>query len=80
MLWYSRVVCTKSTICSANCSIHSEDIIDLGISSLASELMLLVQSYNCSKIKTAERVSTVKREWIKTEERIKIDWRSRLLT
>ncbi|GJY76442.1 hypothetical protein Tco_0481558 [Tanacetum coccineum] len=37
-------------------------------------------NYNCSKIKTAERVSTVKREWIKTEERIKIDWRSRLLT
>ncbi|GKB41404.1 hypothetical protein Tco_0886346 [Tanacetum coccineum] len=33
------------------------------------------KSYNCSKIKIAERVSTVKREWIKTEERIKIDWR-----
>ncbi|GJR77208.1 hypothetical protein Tco_0089573 [Tanacetum coccineum] len=30
------------------------------------------KSYNCSKVKTAERVSTV-REWIKTEERIKID-------
>ncbi|GJZ30944.1 hypothetical protein Tco_0575991 [Tanacetum coccineum] len=44
------------------------------------ELMLLAQSYNCSKIKTAERVSTVKREWIKIEEMIKIDWRSRLLT
>ncbi|GKF48738.1 hypothetical protein Tco_0141989 [Tanacetum coccineum] len=28
--------------------------------------------YNCSKIKTAERVSTVK-GWIKTEEMIKID-------
>ncbi|GJV78372.1 zinc finger, CCHC-type containing protein [Tanacetum coccineum] len=38
------------------------------------------KSYNCSKIKTAERVSTVKIEWIKTEERIKIDWRSRLPT
>ncbi|GJX94009.1 hypothetical protein Tco_0348595 [Tanacetum coccineum] len=37
-------------------------------------------NYNCSKIKTVERVSTIKREWIKTEERIKIDWRSRLLT
>ncbi|GKD58025.1 hypothetical protein Tco_1295534, partial [Tanacetum coccineum] len=36
-------------------------------------------NYNCSKIKTAERVSTVRREWIKTEEMIKIDWRSRLL-
>ncbi|GJT71957.1 hypothetical protein Tco_1031243 [Tanacetum coccineum] len=34
----------------------------------------------CSKMKTAERVSTIRREWIKTEERIKIDWRSRLLT
>ncbi|GJU95466.1 putative ribonuclease H-like domain-containing protein [Tanacetum coccineum] len=43
------------------------------------KLMLLVQSYNCLKIKTVERVSTLK-EWIKTEERIKIDWRSRLLT
>ncbi|GKE54165.1 hypothetical protein Tco_1489321 [Tanacetum coccineum] len=42
-----------------------------------SEIMLLVQSYNCSMIKAAERVSTVKREWIKIEERIKIDWRSR---
>ncbi|GJS12433.1 hypothetical protein Tco_0406905 [Tanacetum coccineum] len=40
----------------------------------------LLKSYNCLKIKTAERVSTVRREWIKTEERIKIDWRSRLLT
>ncbi|GKD99084.1 hypothetical protein Tco_1382981, partial [Tanacetum coccineum] len=38
-----------------------------------------VISYYCSKIKTAERVSTV-RERIKTEERIKIVWRSRLLT
>ncbi|GJS34002.1 hypothetical protein Tco_0532384 [Tanacetum coccineum] len=36
-------------------------------------------NYYCSKIKTAERVSTV-RERIKTEERIKIVWRSRLLT
>ncbi|GJV40797.1 putative reverse transcriptase domain-containing protein [Tanacetum coccineum] len=36
-------------------------------------------NYYCSKIKTAERVSTI-RERIKTEERIKIDWRSRLLT
>ncbi|GKD14614.1 hypothetical protein Tco_1199021 [Tanacetum coccineum] len=36
-------------------------------------------SYYCSKIKTVERVSTV-RERIKTEERIKIVWRSRLLT
>ncbi|GJS24309.1 hypothetical protein Tco_0452941 [Tanacetum coccineum] len=36
-------------------------------------------NYNCSKIKAAERVSTV-RERIKTEERIKIVWRSRLLT
>ncbi|GKF17533.1 hypothetical protein Tco_0062451 [Tanacetum coccineum] len=35
-------------------------------------------NYYCSKIKTAERVSTV-RERIKTEERIKIVWRSRLL-
>ncbi|GJX70552.1 reverse transcriptase domain-containing protein, partial [Tanacetum coccineum] len=35
-------------------------------------------NYYCSKIKTAERVSTV-REMIKTEERIKIVWRSRLL-
>ncbi|GJS67847.1 hypothetical protein Tco_0682412 [Tanacetum coccineum] len=35
------------------------------------KLMLLVQSYNCSKIKTAKRVSTVK-GWKKTEERIKI--------
>ncbi|GKD61333.1 reverse transcriptase domain-containing protein [Tanacetum coccineum] len=35
------------------------------------KLMLLVQSYNCSKIKTVESVSTVK-GWIKTEERIKI--------
>ncbi|GJU13603.1 hypothetical protein Tco_1135999 [Tanacetum coccineum] len=43
-------------------------------------LKLLLLSYNCSKIKTAERVSTVRRESIKTEERIKIDWRSRLLT
>ncbi|GJV27008.1 hypothetical protein Tco_1383456 [Tanacetum coccineum] len=39
----------------------------------------LLKSYNCSMIKTAERVSAVRREWIKTEERIKIDWRSRLL-
>ncbi|GJS71565.1 hypothetical protein Tco_0704406 [Tanacetum coccineum] len=31
------------------------------------------QNYNYLKIKTAERVSTVRREWIKTEERIKID-------
>ncbi|GJW06297.1 hypothetical protein Tco_1568720 [Tanacetum coccineum] len=36
-------------------------------------------NYYCSKIKTAERVSTV-RERIKTEEMIKIVWRSRLLT
>ncbi|GJT24812.1 ribonuclease H-like domain, reverse transcriptase, RNA-dependent DNA polymerase [Tanacetum coccineum] len=36
-------------------------------------------NYYCSKIKTAERVSTVK-ERIKTKERIKIVWRSRLLT
>ncbi|GKB51494.1 putative reverse transcriptase domain-containing protein [Tanacetum coccineum] len=35
--------------------------------------------YYCLKIKTAERVSTV-RERIKIEERIKIVWRSRLLT
>nr|GEX94028.1 hypothetical protein [Tanacetum cinerariifolium] len=31
------------------------------------------------KIKNAERVSTIK-EWIKTEDWIKIDWRSRILT
>ncbi|GKA36813.1 hypothetical protein Tco_0723378 [Tanacetum coccineum] len=37
------------------------------------------QSYNCSKIKTAERVSTV-RERLKTEEKIKIAWRSKILT
>ncbi|GKD67945.1 hypothetical protein Tco_1322035 [Tanacetum coccineum] len=36
-------------------------------------------NYYCLKIKIAERVSTV-RERIKTEERIKIVWRSRLLT
>ncbi|GJR60443.1 hypothetical protein Tco_1502605 [Tanacetum coccineum] len=36
-------------------------------------------NYNCSKIKTAERVSIV-RERIKTEERIKIVCRSRLLS
>ncbi|GJW71628.1 hypothetical protein Tco_0128545 [Tanacetum coccineum] len=39
----------------------------------------ILSSYHCfcSKIKTTERVFTV-REWIKTEERIKIDWRSRI--
>ncbi|GJX62945.1 hypothetical protein Tco_0295845 [Tanacetum coccineum] len=36
----------------------------------AAKLMLLVY-------KIAERVFTVRREWIKTEERIKIDWRSK---
>ncbi|GKE11451.1 hypothetical protein Tco_1415002 [Tanacetum coccineum] len=36
-------------------------------------------NYYCLKIKTVERVSTV-RERIKTEEMIKIVWRSRLLT
>ncbi|GKF07952.1 hypothetical protein Tco_0042176 [Tanacetum coccineum] len=46
---------------------------------IKSLLEVLLLSYNCSKIKTTERVSTVRREWIKTEERIKIDWRSRLL-
>ncbi|GJS33904.1 hypothetical protein Tco_0532286 [Tanacetum coccineum] len=64
---------------------------DLGVT--ATNLMMLVYklpllvfrvnvagSYNCSRIKIAERVSTVRREWIKTEERIKIDWRSRILT
>ncbi|GJX57937.1 hypothetical protein Tco_0289327 [Tanacetum coccineum] len=50
------------------------------ISTASVKLVMLYKSYNCSKIKTAERVSTVRREWIKTEERIKIDWRSRLLT
>ncbi|GJR32258.1 hypothetical protein Tco_1108490 [Tanacetum coccineum] len=33
-----------------------------------------------TKVTTAERVSTVSREWIKTETKIKIDWRSILLT
>ncbi|GJZ88723.1 hypothetical protein Tco_0660505 [Tanacetum coccineum] len=45
----------------------------------AVKLMLLVYKLPLLKITTAERVSTI-REWIKTEERIKIDWRSRLLT
>ncbi|GKE68839.1 hypothetical protein Tco_1526911 [Tanacetum coccineum] len=47
---------------------------------ILSSYYCLYKSYNCSKIKTAKRVYTVKREWIKTEERIMIDWRSRLLT
>nr|GEZ22934.1 hypothetical protein [Tanacetum cinerariifolium] len=38
-----------------------------------------VQMLQLLKVKTAERVSTVK-EWIKTEDWIKIDWRSRKLT
>ncbi|GKE27350.1 hypothetical protein Tco_1442734, partial [Tanacetum coccineum] len=50
-----------------------------GLLGLKAFLKLLLLSYYCSKIKTAERVSTV-RERIKTEERIKIVWRSRLLT
>ncbi|GJZ94874.1 hypothetical protein Tco_0667077 [Tanacetum coccineum] len=45
----------------------------------AAKLMLLVYKLLLLKITTAERVSTI-REWIKTEEMIKIDWRSRLLT
>ncbi|GKA49004.1 hypothetical protein Tco_0741962 [Tanacetum coccineum] len=47
---------------------------------------ILINAAN-TKVTTAQRsygllieLSTVKREWIKTEERIKIDWRSRLLT
>ncbi|GJY89418.1 hypothetical protein Tco_0504614 [Tanacetum coccineum] len=55
----------------------------VGIKSLLKVTTVKYKSYNCSKIKTAktaERVSTVRSEWIKTEERIKIDWRSRLLT
>ncbi|GKA66515.1 hypothetical protein Tco_0766323 [Tanacetum coccineum] len=51
----------------------------LGLKDFLMILELLLLSYYCSKIKTAERVSTV-RERIKTEERIKIVWRSRLLT
>ncbi|GJY00547.1 hypothetical protein Tco_0357565 [Tanacetum coccineum] len=48
---------------------------------LSAKLMLLVYKLLLMvfKVTTAERVSTI-REWIKTEERIKIDWRSRLLT
>ncbi|GJR73908.1 hypothetical protein Tco_0086273 [Tanacetum coccineum] len=51
----------------------------LGLKDFLMILELLLLSYYCSKIKTAERVSTVK-ERIRTEERIKIVWRSRLLT
>ncbi|GJY16408.1 hypothetical protein Tco_0386830 [Tanacetum coccineum] len=51
----------------------------LGLKDFLMILELLLLSYYCSKIKTAERVSTV-RERILTEERIKIVWRSRLLT
>ncbi|GJZ74643.1 putative ribonuclease H-like domain-containing protein, partial [Tanacetum coccineum] len=51
----------------------------LGLKDFLMILELLLLSYYYSKIKTAERVSTV-RERIKTEERIKIVWRSRLLT
>ncbi|GJS10028.1 hypothetical protein Tco_0366824 [Tanacetum coccineum] len=51
----------------------------LGLKDFLLILELLLLSYYCSKIKIAKRVSTV-RERIKTEERIKIVWRSRLLT
>ncbi|GJX50626.1 hypothetical protein Tco_0277471 [Tanacetum coccineum] len=44
----------------------------LGLKDFLMILELLLLSYYCSKIKTAERVSTI-RERIKTEERIKID-------
>ncbi|GJZ67972.1 hypothetical protein Tco_0631212 [Tanacetum coccineum] len=58
----------------------------LGLKDFLMILELLLLSYAASikeyrltqSIKTAERVSTV-RERIKTEERIKIVWRSRLL-
>ncbi|GJY97998.1 hypothetical protein Tco_0514908 [Tanacetum coccineum] len=55
------------------------NVAGVSVTTAGAKLMMLVQSYNCSKIKTAERVSTV-REWIKTGEKIKIDWRSRFLT
>ncbi|GJZ44190.1 hypothetical protein Tco_0591445 [Tanacetum coccineum] len=40
-----------------------------GIKRLLDDLEVIYKSYNCSKIKTAERVSTVKREWIKTDQK-----------
>ncbi|GJX66024.1 hypothetical protein Tco_0300367 [Tanacetum coccineum] len=52
----------------------------VGIKSLLEVTAAKYKGYNCSKIKTVERVSTVKREWINTEERINIDWRLRVLT
>ncbi|GKF84725.1 hypothetical protein Tco_0249623, partial [Tanacetum coccineum] len=52
---------------------------DLGVT--AAKLMLLVYKLLLLvfKVTTDERVSTV-REWIKTGEKIKVDWRSRLAT
>ncbi|GJW59422.1 hypothetical protein Tco_0108757 [Tanacetum coccineum] len=56
-------------------------VTDAKLMLLVYKLLLLVLKVNAAstKVSTAERVSTV-RERIKTEERIKIIWRSRLLT
>ncbi|GKA07079.1 hypothetical protein Tco_0686303 [Tanacetum coccineum] len=52
----------------------------LGLKSLLEVTAAKYKSYNCSKIKTAKRVSTIRREWIKTEERIKIELEIKITT